>query len=135
MTNVDHTLLHRRDRRELPIFARLLRQRMRGLGMSRRELAMRAGISTTSLHEYLGAKRRPWAQSLDKLCLVLGDELRSVFGERCRGRRLIPFAAMQVGTTDQVRVDMHVVMSWRRVAELTAWCRQAGINLDRVRPA
>ena len=56
-------------------FSKRLREEMEGCGMTQKDLAREAGISKSTISQYLTAQRLPSIKSIINICFVLGIDV------------------------------------------------------------
>lgn len=131
MTTVSTRLLEHHERSH---FARALRRRMSACHLDAYRLHQTSGVAFTSIKNYLRGRQRPSARSLDRLCLVLGEELAHSFrASALCGEREEMLRASSVGS--EMIVDLHARMPLTTFLELVEWLDTHGIYDSESRPA
>ena len=65
--------------------AELIRERFRKSGLSIRQLAIRANVPYAAAHGFVSGTRDPLLSTVDRLCKVLGLELRPARRGKTKG--------------------------------------------------
>lgn len=119
----------KRKKQQATPFALVLRERMQARGWNAPDLAAYSGVSLSTVRGLLAGKKVPTMLTLDRLALVLGDEI-DVFAADSRpdGERLDPFAARSVHGGGML-VSLHTKMSLEAMLELRTLLQRHGVEL------
>lgn len=117
-------------KKEVPPFARALRDHMRARGWNAPDLEQHSGVSLSTIRSLLKGEKAPSMNVLDRLAMVLGDGI-DVFsdGTQLSGDPLMPFTAHSISAGMTMVVALNTTMPIEAYAEMLEVLHKHGVDL------